>query len=161
MWSKPTQFSSTIRRAFWKASSKERPMPMTSPGGTGCKDWGPGGRRCCRPEFLPFSQVSWDKSHGGSMYGVSLLRNLPRKFLSLAFSWPVFLSDRRIKMSKMDIGILGHITVYHSDPTPDRYPLNLLYSNGDDTVWDLSHPFKLLDSLDNRKMTHYFLDPSR
>lgn len=31
VWSKPTQFSSTILRAFWKASSKLRPIAITSP----------------------------------------------------------------------------------------------------------------------------------
>lgn len=38
VWSKPTQFSSTILRAFWKASSKHLPIAITSPGEEGRVD---------------------------------------------------------------------------------------------------------------------------
>lgn len=47
VWSKPTQFSSTILSAFWNASSKFLPMAMTSPGDRAVS------RRTLRPPRCP------------------------------------------------------------------------------------------------------------
>lgn len=49
--------------------------------------------------------------------------------------------------------------VYHSGPATDGYPLSLLYSYCEDTIWNLSHPLKLLPkSLDNGKMIPLLLE---
>lgn len=65
VWSKPTQFSSTMRRAFWKASSKDRPMPMTSPGRTGWR----AGRRGDTQHIHGCHLDLWKvlKAHGGGV----------------------------------------------------------------------------------------------
>lgn len=94
VWSKPTQFSSTMRRAFWKASSKERPMPMTSPGGIWCEDWGPGALVMPRM-WAVYRQISGRfSSPQWWIYVVSLRILHLQLFLPTIFMWTLERSQR-------------------------------------------------------------------
>lgn len=95
VWSKPTQFSSTMRRAFWKASSKERPMPMTSPGGIWCEDWGPGGTGVAQNVgSLPSNLSGMFSSPQWWVYVVSLRILHLQLFLPTIFMWILEQSQR-------------------------------------------------------------------
>lgn len=127
VWSKPTQFSSTMRRAFWKASSKERPMPMTSPGGTWCEDWGPGGTGDAHnvgssgrivKSLGGFSSPQWWDLH-------CFIENL-----TLAAFSPYHFH--------VDIG-----TITEAQSLMVIHLFGFLYSHSEDVIWDLAHPLQL------------------
>lgn len=70
-------------------------------------------------------------------------------------------------MRKMGTWVLKHPLVMGYWPITVAQPLvglqlsGLLYSYCDDTIWGLSHPLKLLRSLDNRKMISLLFESSQ